>query len=232
MKQQRKTKSLPQQATYWLGVIAVGLTVGLGIQFAQAWTNPGQAPEQGNIPGPITTGASAQTKTGSFTTNGNLNASGWVIASGAMQGQYFRDSNNIAYYANPDGWSVYSNFQTHDNNSWGYIALGEGGAYNSNPGSHVGSLHVNDIYIRAINRWASQLNGLGNISGGAGVNYFRGNTNVDLGWHKLCYINYLHIQEDDFICNLYVDGQSGGLYHWRMGFYAEKNMSCQTYCLD
>jgi hypothetical protein len=263
MKQQHKTKSLPQQATYWLGVIAVGLTVGLGIQFAQAWTNPGQAPEQGDIPGPITTGGD-QTKDGSLrlSQNKNLSVGNAYLSSG---GNYTHLANNEWFNGaawvgtapgallQMNGQSVY--FYRHDgkgNHSLLGTVASNGGVgghyfYDLNNGNYYvdptsdsrvvnvyadGTMNAHDYYIRAINRWASQLYGLGNLSGGGGVNYFRGNTNVDLGWHKLCYINYLHIQEDDFICNLYVDGYDNGRYHWRMGFYSEKNMSCQTYCLD
>jgi hypothetical protein len=145
MKQQQKIKrSFSHQATYWLGVIAVGLTVGLGIQFAQAWTNPGQAPEQGNIPGPITTGASAQTKTGSFTTNGNLNANGWVIANGAMQGQYFRDLNDPLYYVDPTSWSRMVNVGANHYHSYGNVHAD-------------GAMNAHDYYIRAIGKWASHF---------------------------------------------------------------------------
>jgi hypothetical protein len=193
---QHKTKSLPQQATYWLGVIAVGLTVGLGIQFAQAWTNPPAGAPDGNVAGPITTGGD-QTKAGRLGLQGQSASSGypngwagglhaWDVfaegtvgagktAAGGVRSYFnggwaqfpgFSDADNGNYYADPAGWSVYRNFQTRDNNSWGYIALGEGGAYNSNPGSHVGSLHVNDIYLRSAGKWASDMRNIITITSG------------------------------------------------------------------
>jgi hypothetical protein len=53
-----------QGMVYWTGVVAVGLTVGLGLQFAQAWVSPPLSPPNGNVAGPVTVGSGAQYKTG------------------------------------------------------------------------------------------------------------------------------------------------------------------------
>lgn len=64
-----KTK-FAKQITYWLGVAAIGLIVGVGIQFVRAWVEPTVAPPGGNIGAPITVGDSSQRKTGSLSIAG------------------------------------------------------------------------------------------------------------------------------------------------------------------
>lgn len=65
-------QSLATQGTYWLKVISLGIILGIGIQFAQAWTNPGATPPGGNVAGPITTGAGNQVKSAGLGLTGNL----------------------------------------------------------------------------------------------------------------------------------------------------------------
>lgn len=48
---------------------------------------------------------------------------------------------------------------------WGSLLYGAGGNANASPQSAVGSIYANDIYIRSIGKWASQLN-TGTVSGG------------------------------------------------------------------
>lgn len=45
-------------------VVTLGLIVGIGLQYAQAWQGPTQAPPNGNVAGPLTTSNISQTKTG------------------------------------------------------------------------------------------------------------------------------------------------------------------------
>jgi hypothetical protein len=75
---QKTPQSLAQRATYWLGVVAIGLVSGLGLQFAQAWTNPTEAPPGGNVAGPLTTGSAYQKRGGGL---GIYDASGAYSAS-------------------------------------------------------------------------------------------------------------------------------------------------------
>ncbi len=79
----KNLKHLATQGTYWLKIISLGLVLGIGIQFAQAWTNPGTTPPGGNVSGPITTGIGNQTKSSgniSLGGGGNLLAGGLVAA--------------------------------------------------------------------------------------------------------------------------------------------------------
>lgn len=63
-------QSFSRKATYWLKVVSLGLILGLGLQFAQAWVAPTVAPPGGNVSGPVTTGIGNQTKTGNLGVGG------------------------------------------------------------------------------------------------------------------------------------------------------------------
>ena len=65
-------KKLSQNITYWLGVVAIGLVVGVSLQFVRAWTEPSVAPPGGNVGAPINTGGITQTRSGQLTVNNNL----------------------------------------------------------------------------------------------------------------------------------------------------------------
>ncbi|MDD3607652.1 MAG: hypothetical protein PHQ20_02555 [Candidatus Moranbacteria bacterium] len=60
----KKFQNFSQKASYWLGVVAVGLIIGLSIQFTVAWVNPPASPPTGNVGAPLTTGAGSQYKMG------------------------------------------------------------------------------------------------------------------------------------------------------------------------
>lgn len=63
-----KTK-ISKQVTYWFGVVAIGLMVGLSIQFVAAWTEPTAAPPGGNVGAPVNTGGIGQVKEGNMILN-------------------------------------------------------------------------------------------------------------------------------------------------------------------
>ncbi len=65
-------QSFAAKATYWLKVVSLGLVLGLGLQFAQAWTAPTVAPPGGNVSGPVTLGVGAQYKAGKLGVNSNI----------------------------------------------------------------------------------------------------------------------------------------------------------------
>jgi len=60
-----KTK-IAKTATYWLGVVALGLVLGISIQFVTAWTEPTATAPGGNLGAPINTSVNLQTKLGNF----------------------------------------------------------------------------------------------------------------------------------------------------------------------
>ena len=68
----QKLKNIAKQSVYWLKVVSLGLMLGLGIQFAQAWVSPTAAPPGGNVDGPITLSSVTQTKSGSLGVLGGL----------------------------------------------------------------------------------------------------------------------------------------------------------------
>jgi hypothetical protein len=54
---------------------------------------------------------------------------------------------------------LYSSATTYNaSDSWSFMGFGAGYDYNAQPQSGRGSMHINDIYIRSIGKWASQLN--------------------------------------------------------------------------
>jgi hypothetical protein len=62
-------KKFTKDATYWFGVVAIGLVFGLTIQFVTAWTEPTVAPPGGNVGAPVNTGDTGQIKGGSMILN-------------------------------------------------------------------------------------------------------------------------------------------------------------------
>ena len=72
-----KTK-LSQNITYWLGVVAIGLVIGLSLQFVRAWTEPSVAPPGGNVGAPVNTSINPQTKAGGLGVTQNLIVGGNV----------------------------------------------------------------------------------------------------------------------------------------------------------
>jgi len=60
------------ESFYWLRVAVVGLVVGLGVQFTQAWVAAPTGAPNNNVQGPVTTGSNSQEKSGSLTVNNHL----------------------------------------------------------------------------------------------------------------------------------------------------------------
>jgi len=58
-----------KQISYWLGVIAIGLILGVSLQFVRAWTEPTAAPPGGNVGAPLNTGNLSQLKIGGLILN-------------------------------------------------------------------------------------------------------------------------------------------------------------------
>ena len=68
---------------YWTKVVVLGVILGTGLQFAQAWTEPGAAPPGGNVEGPLTVGPQGQWKEGNLILNTNgIAQNGLLIANG------------------------------------------------------------------------------------------------------------------------------------------------------
>ena len=83
MKRKIKSKKIYSQITYWLGVVAVGLAVGLSIQFVVAWVEPTAAPPGGNLEAPINVSDSFQfKKAGLMLNTSGISADGLIVANG------------------------------------------------------------------------------------------------------------------------------------------------------
>ncbi|KKT87703.1 MAG: hypothetical protein UW87_C0026G0006 [Candidatus Moranbacteria bacterium GW2011_GWC2_45_10] len=57
-------KTKLKKLSYWAGVSAVGIVLGISLQFTRAWVEPTVAPPGGNIGAPINTGSLPQSKAG------------------------------------------------------------------------------------------------------------------------------------------------------------------------
>lgn len=68
---------------YWAKVVSLGMILGLGLQFAQAWVPPTVAPPGGNVSGPLTVGSLGQIKAGNLVLNSdNTLATGLLMYGG------------------------------------------------------------------------------------------------------------------------------------------------------
>ncbi|MDD5589777.1 MAG: hypothetical protein PHQ47_01210 [Candidatus Portnoybacteria bacterium] len=66
-----------QRLPYQLAAILIGLSIGLALQFAEAWTNPASSPPAANSVGaPVTASAGSQLKAGALGVSGLLRAYG------------------------------------------------------------------------------------------------------------------------------------------------------------
>jgi hypothetical protein len=79
---QKDKQSFSEKVSYWLKVVSLGMILGLGLQFAQAWTAPTQAPPAGNVAGPLTTGPIGQIKQGNLMLNTAGLANGLLVDKG------------------------------------------------------------------------------------------------------------------------------------------------------
>lgn len=59
---------------YWSRVVAIGIVLGVGLQFAQAWTTPTASAPGGNVDGPLNQGAVDQLKLGGLALGGNVSS--------------------------------------------------------------------------------------------------------------------------------------------------------------
>ncbi len=85
-----KSLSKNNRFLYWAQIIVVGLVVGIGIQFVQAWTGPSQSAPNGNVSGPLTTSGVQQTKTGDLILGNDL-----AVSRNTVLGSYVSTSNTL-----------------------------------------------------------------------------------------------------------------------------------------
>lgn len=127
-------------------------------------------------------------------------ANGGVTATGTLQGSYLYSTGSVRALGDIQSHGNAINYGGHTyniSNTWGFLAYagGTGGAVaNSEPTSPRGSLYVNDIYIRARGRWASQ----GSAGGSC---YWTGQYNLWAGGTGYCADGY------------YIRGLHGPYYH-------------------
>jgi hypothetical protein len=178
-------------AIYYLVQRATGMT---GASVGKVWSRAQNSATQGGGWSAWAQQADAQVVIGGG--SGSVSAAGNIVAGATVQGTHVYSSGNVAAAGNVQGNGVYGNVlrsygdsQTDGNasalantinhngaiynvgDSWAFQGLGPGWAANSEPQVPRGSLYVNDVYIRAVGKWASQLAtartlvGYGSVSG-------------------------------------------------------------------
>ncbi|WP_417276024.1 type II secretion system protein [Castellaniella sp.] len=95
--------------------------------------------------------------------SGNLTANQNVTASGTVKGGVFQTSDGRTTIVN-------GNISTADDN-WALVARNGAGQDNAQQQNGIGSLYVNDIYLRSVGKWASQNNGGSVVAGGTCLTY-------------------------------------------------------------
>lgn len=115
--------------------------------------------------------------TGYYVDPNNTSNMAYSLIQGYIQSPLYYDLNNTAFYVDPAGTNAFTNTynygyiqSTADN--WGLLTYGPGWSANSAPQSYVGSVYTNDVYLRSIGKWASQLNGKAPCPQGTPPNYF------------------------------------------------------------
>lgn len=156
--------------------ICAGLLIAVGLQYAAAWTEPTTAPPNSNVGAPITTGPQAQTKSGTISIN-------------AWDSQYLAGYDDRANKRSIGGAYGWNNEVLYINgwNDWaGGVSIG-GNAYVD------GTINVEDVYIRSIGKWASELDGSNSgssgafaVFGGGFVHYRKEHGNLAKGSAPLC----------------------------------------------
>jgi len=104
---QKSKQSFSEKVAYWLKVVSLGMILGLGLQFAQAWTAPTIAPPGGNVSGPLTTGSTYQTRTSAFGISAG-NDSSAVFGPNATWGGKLVIGSNVGQWIANDTASVIS----------------------------------------------------------------------------------------------------------------------------
>jgi hypothetical protein len=75
----KKSEKIFGNFAWWLGVVVVGISLGLALQFVRAWTEPTAPPPEGNVGAPINISSVDQTKGNA--TSGKINAADFCLNS-------------------------------------------------------------------------------------------------------------------------------------------------------
>lgn len=114
------------------------ISVALVVTVVGAWTGPTAAPPGNNVPAPINVGNTDQSK------------------NAAIGATMFEDHNDPSFVVNPNGASLLNTITTHSG-SYALFAKNAAGVDNSAVKTPAGSLNVNDMYVRSISKWVSEI---------------------------------------------------------------------------
>ena len=73
-----------KKLSYWTSIAALGIILGISLQFVKAWSEPTAVPPAGNVGAPINTSATGQTKLGGLILNSSATpaANGLIVRNG------------------------------------------------------------------------------------------------------------------------------------------------------
>ena len=130
---------IAKQITYWLGVAAVGLVVGLSVQFVRAWTEPTVAPPGGNVGAPINTSGFGQTKVGALILNCGTGVNCVFNGSSAANGLLVPNGNVGIGTTSPNNTIQVANLINFDDSVYGtFLGYQAGNANTGNNNSFIG----------------------------------------------------------------------------------------------
>jgi hypothetical protein len=93
--------------SYWLKVVALGLVLGISLQFVRAWTEPTVAPPGGNLGAPLNTGNLGQYKQGGLMLNTGGAPNGLIVQNGNVGIGTTSPSGKLHVSGNGPGTGVY-----------------------------------------------------------------------------------------------------------------------------
>lgn len=159
--------------------------------------DPQVSVSSGNVVGAGSLQGAYLYSTGNIGAAGSVGAAGNVTAAGTVQGNYLYSTGNVQaagtvtagtdVISNGNVWNYNGSIRA-VSNDWSVLTSARDGGMYSEPQSGRGSMHVNDIYLRSIARWASQALAAPYVSY-QGWSPYSSWWDYGLGWHKFCTVN-------------------------------------------
>ena len=85
----------------------------------------------------------------------NIYSGGAVVAAGSVEGSYLYSSGSIV--TNGSALNAGRGTYNYSDTDWAFLGYGAGGNPNAQPTNYIGSAYLNDVYLRSVGRWVSQM---------------------------------------------------------------------------